>query len=178
MFFIRVFFVLNILMLPISSVDRKNTSKQYVLDNVKQLKKMVNKKKSTKPVAKLDVLFDEYAEDAKELLDSIEENKDNNNQSDFQKKEMVMQIANHMAVLQKLLTMMSNTQPESLTIYCRDQSGDTLWQNLCSNRPSKKIQKPDEFIKTKEHLKDEPNSIKIRYINATEDELIDPKLGN
>ncbi len=143
-------------------------SKGYVLDNLKHLHSLVEKKKSAKVVLPLGVLFDEYADNTEELLKTLDE-ENANEKPDIKKEDIVKQIAHSMAVLQKLLSIMNSNQPEPLETYCRSEPGDALWGSLCGNRPAAKNVLQKENKKKKEEQSS--GSIKIRYVDENDEKL-------
>ena len=139
--------------------------KAYVLESQQYLEDLVQKKKSKKNVPSLGVLFDAYVDDAKKLLEGLDQ-QDSCDEQDAKKEEILNQIAHYMEVLQKLLTIMNSNQPEPLEIYCREQRTDNLWGTLCGDRPAKRIPRSDESLKNNgqslEHTK-------IRYAHSDEE---------
>ncbi|MFZ4077617.1 MAG: hypothetical protein ACOYKA_06495 [Legionellaceae bacterium] len=147
--------------------------KDYILDNLKHLHKLVRKKKSAKPVLPLGILFDEYVDDTKELLKILDEQSLNEKQ-DAKKEEVVKQIAHYMAVLQKLLTIMNSNQPEPLKTYCHAERGDALWGSLCGDRPAKRVLRPERLLKKYEN-EQASGLVKIHY--ADEDDNLQLDMG-
>lgn len=150
--------------------DSAPNPKAYVLDNLKHLRGLVEKKKSAKAVLSLGVLFDEYAGDTEELLKTLDE-QNTSEQQDGKKEDIVKQIAHYMAVLQKLLTIMNSNQPEPLKTYCHTELGDALWASLCGDRPAKRVPRHDNLLKKSQEDKQSTGPIKIGRINEEDDNL-------
>ncbi len=115
--------------------------KVFVLESLKRLDTLVNKKKTVKPPFTLGAMFDGFADDTKELLEVLDKqgpaNQPNNDQ-----KQAIKMIMHNMAVMQKLLIFMNSGAREPLQDYCRSQSDDPIWGTIC-NRPAKRILRPD-----------------------------------
>lgn len=142
--------------------------KKYVIENLKRLENLIDKKKLAKHVLPLDVLFDEYVVDTKELLKTLDEQNLNEKQ-DTKKEEIVKQIAHYMAVLQKLLTIMNSNQPEPLETYCRVERTDALWGSLCGDRPAKRVWR--DAFKKEEQKSQSPGLIKIHRDDEKDETL-------
>ena len=165
--FLKKLSYLVVLMAVVCGADAPKP-KGYVLENQKQLRDLVEKKKSAKPVLPLGILFDEYVDDAKELLKTLDD-QDLNEKQDVKKEEIVKQISHYMAVLQKLLTIMNSNQPEPLQTYCHAERGDTLWGSLC-DRPTKRVRRSEKLLKKNEEQQSS-GPAKIRYIDKIGDVL-------
>lgn len=118
----------------------------YVHKNLQQLNNLVRKKKLAKSDFQLDTLFDEYVEDAKKLLQSCDQQNISDQQS-IAKDDTVKQIAHYMAVLQKLLAIMNNSDSKPLEFFCLHQRSDEMWGTLCGDRPAKRVIKYDEQLR-------------------------------
>lgn len=143
-------------------------SKKYLLENLnKQLDQLVQKKKSARTELQLDILFDEYVDDAKKLL----ENLDYPNIADQQcieKEDTIKQIAHYMAVLQKLLAIMNNNEPKPLESFCTYQRSDILWGAICGDRPTKRILRPEGILK-KDESENNVSHMKFRYADSSDE---------
>ena len=146
--------------------------KAYVLESQQYLQDLIQKKKSKKTVLSLDILFDTYVDDAKKLLEVLDQ-QNPCDERDTKKEEIVKQIAHYMELLQKILAIMNSNQPEPLEIYCRDHRADNLWGTLCGDRPAKRIPRSDESLKNNEQSLEHT---KIRYTHS--DEEISTVIGN
>lgn len=141
-------------------------SKGYVLDNLKQLDNLIQRKKSVKTELSLDVLFDEYVDDAKQLLEELKR-QNYCEQLDTKSIDTVKQIAHYMAILQKLLAIIDTNQHEPLKNYCHYQRSDALWGTLCGDRPSKRVPRSEEQLRKIESETSQPS--KVRYVDNDED---------
>lgn len=121
-------------------------SRIYVHKSLKQLNDLVRKKKLAKSDFQLDTLFDEYVEDAKKLLQSCDQQNISDQQS-IAKDDTVKKIAHYMAVLQKLLAIMNNSDSKPLEFFCLHQRSDEMWGTLCGDRPAKRVIKYDEQLR-------------------------------
>ena len=147
-----------------SEISAVTKPKDYIASNLKKIDSLLEQKKSSGSDFSLDVMFEEYVVDAKELLKILSE-EEAKQQTDEKKQEIVMQIAQNMAILQELLKIMKSGQTEPLKVYCRDQRGNALWGSLCGERPSKRIPMPDEFEKKNQ------KNLYLRRINHKDDTL-------
>lgn len=139
--------------------------KEY-LENLKNLQTLIEKKKSAKHILPLDVLFEEYVVDTKELLKTLDE-QNPSEQKTAKKEETLKQIAYYMAVLQKLLTIMNSNQPEPLETFCRIERTDSLWGSLCGDRPAKRVWRTFE----KEKQPQSSALVKARHNDEKDDVL-------
>jgi hypothetical protein len=149
--------------------------KEYVLENLKYLDSLIQKKKSAKTEMKLEIIFDEYADDAKKLLEVLDK-QNSYEQQDVKKEDIVKQIAHSMAVLQRLLEIMKNNQLKPLETYCNQQRSDALWGSLCGDRPTKRVRRDDSSVIKKTEVP--PSHVKIRYAEDDNDEMFQPNIGS
>ncbi len=145
--FLKKIFCIAVLVTMAYGDDSVSKPNGYILENLKHLQSLVQKKKTTKAVLPLDVLFDGYVDDTKKLIEGLEQERACEQQG-TKKEETLKQIAHYMAVLEKLLTIMNSNQPEPLKLYCHQHRSDALWGSLCGDRPAAKhVFKPDEPAK-------------------------------
>lgn len=112
--------------------------KAYVVDNAKKLEQLIDKKNSTKAPFDLSEMFSEHVEDVNKLLSDLKDDSFEYSKNEEKKQEVVSQIAKHMEILQKLLSIMNNNSPsEALNRFCISNSNGPFHDAIC-NRPVRK----------------------------------------
>lgn len=141
MFFKKAFCAVVLVTTVFCGVVTSSESKNYVLENLKRLNNLIRKKESAKPNLQLAILFDEYVDDTKKLLEDWHKQ----GAEEPAKNETVKQIAHYIAVLQKLLTIMDSSASGTLEYFCLSQRNDELWGSICGDRPTKRIQRQEIY---------------------------------
>lgn len=115
-------------------------TKDYVLNNAKKLEQLIAKKKITKAPFDLSEMFSEHVEDVNKLLTDLNDDNFESSKNEDAKQEVVNQIAQHMEILQKLISIMSDNSPrEELNRFCNSSSGP--FHDAICNRPAKKLKR-------------------------------------
>ncbi len=135
----------------------------FVLKTLKQhLDNLVKQKKSVNQLA-LGEMFDDFADDTKELLKDLDKQQESDESIKNQTQDTIKMITHNMAAMQKLLTFMSvSVDLDPLNNYCSKQSDDVAWVTIC-NRPAKRVVRSD---KKKDDVIDEErpaNRLKIDH---------------
>ncbi len=169
MFLRKISCVVALMAVVYGGVPPSSITRRYVFENLKQLNQLIEKKKSAGAGLQLEILFDEYVDDARKLLESCD-NQNTSDQQGMKKEDTVKQIAHYMAVLQKLLAIMSSNEPKPLESFCNYQRSDVLWGSLCGDRPVKRVfrQEIDPLVKKNDHDHENMQHAKIRYADSDE----------
>ena len=127
--------------------------KVFVLENLKRLDDLVNKKKNTinQPV-NLGMLFDDVADDTKKLLADLDKHGPKDKPGN---QEIIAIITRNIAAMERLLAL--SIVPVELEQYCGDKrmSDDPNRSTICCNRPAKKVSRPMEPPTRKPHKTNE-----------------------
>lgn len=115
----------------------ESITKSYVSKNTKKLQQLISKKKGAKAPFGLSEIFSEHVEDVNKLLTDLKDDNLDSSQNEAKKQEVVNQIAKHMEILQKLLSIINSPSPkEELNRFC--SSNNALFHDVICHRPVRK----------------------------------------
>ena len=121
----------------------------FIVESQKHLELLVKRKQASKTLKDFGGVFDEFADDTKQLLAELDKLGANDTNPD-KNKETIKLIASNMAAMEKILTFMTSAEPEQpLQDYCRRSCDDPAWVAIC-NRPAKNVPQPKRKLEESE----------------------------